>query len=73
MPADFQMSYLEHADIREITEKLQIAESTVKHNAKRAKQYLRKRLKNLYTFSYFPIFRIKDQPTERKNIDHDRF
>lgn len=29
----FKMSYLEHMDIREITEKLQIAESTVKHNA----------------------------------------
>ena len=33
----------EHMDIREITEKLQIAESTVKTQRQRAKQYLRKR------------------------------
>ena len=52
----FKMSYLEHMDIREITEKLQIAESTVKTQRQRAKQYLRKRLKNLYTLVIFLFF-----------------
>lgn len=52
----FKMSYLEHMDIREITEKLQIAESTVKTQRQRAKQYLRKRLKNLYTSVIFLFF-----------------
>ena len=42
--------------IREITEKLQIAESTVKTQRQRAKQYLRKRLKNLYTLVIFLFF-----------------
>ena len=46
----------EHMDIREITEKLQIAESTVKTQRQRAKQYLRKRLKNLYTLVIFLFF-----------------
>ena len=46
----------EHMDIREITGKLQIAESTVKTQRQRAKQYLRKRLKNLYTLVIFLFF-----------------
>ena len=41
---------------QEITEKLQIAESTVKTQRQRAKQYLRKRLKNLYTLVIFLFF-----------------
>lgn len=39
-----------------ITEKLQIAESTVKTQRQRAKQYLRKRLQNLYTLVIFLFF-----------------
>ena len=39
-----------------IEETLQIAESTVKTQRQRAKQYLRKRLKNLYTLVIFLFF-----------------
>ena len=46
----------ENVSEKEITEKLQIAESTVKTQRQRAKQYLRKRLKNLYTLVIFLFF-----------------
>ena len=54
---DFPPKWQEQAEKAEkITEKLQIAESTVKTQRQRAKQYLRKRLKNLYTLVIFLFF-----------------
>ena len=54
---DFPPKWQEQAEKTEkITEKLQIAESTVKTQRQRAKQYLRKRLKNLYTLVIFLFF-----------------
>ena len=44
----FKMSYIDHLDIREITEQLGIAESTVKTQRQRAKKFLRERLQHLY-------------------------
>lgn len=44
----FKMSYIEHLDIREISEKLHIAESTIKTQRQRAKKFLRDRLQDLY-------------------------
>ncbi|MDE6451100.1 MAG: RNA polymerase sigma-70 factor [Odoribacter sp.] len=44
----FKMSYIDHLDIRKISEELNIAESTIKTQRQRAKQFLRKRLQNLY-------------------------
>lgn len=45
----FKMSYLENMDIRQITIQLNLSEATVKTQRQRAKKYLRKRLKNLYS------------------------
>ena len=54
---DFPPKWQEQEEKTEkITEKLQIAESTVKTQRQRAKQYLRKRLKNLYTLVIFLFF-----------------
>ena len=44
----FKLSYIENKDIHEIAEMLHISETTVKTQRQRAKNYLRKRLKNLY-------------------------
>lgn len=44
----FKMSYIDHLDIREITEQLNIAESTVKTQRQRAKKILREQLRHLY-------------------------
>jgi len=44
----FKMSYIDRLDIREITARLNIAESTVKTQRQRAKKFLRERLQHLY-------------------------
>lgn len=44
----FKMSYIEHLDTKQIMERLQIAESTIKTQRRRAKKMLRERLKHLY-------------------------
>ena len=42
------MSYIDHLDIQEITEQLNISKATVKTQRQRAKKFLRERLQNLY-------------------------
>ena len=44
----FKMSYIDHLDIQEITEQLNISKATVKTQRQRAKKFLRERLQNLY-------------------------
>ena len=65
--ADFQNELPgAHGHPGNIQKNYKLPESTVKTQRQRAKQYLPQTLKKLVHFSYFPIFRIKDQPTERK-------
>lgn len=44
----FKMSYIEHLDIKEISSRLQIAETTIKTQRARAKKFLQNRLQHLY-------------------------
>lgn len=49
----FRMSYIDHMSVRDISEKLNIAESTVKTQRQRAKKQLRERLSDLYPILVF--------------------
>lgn len=52
----FKMSYIEHLDIPEIMQRLNIAESTIKTQRQRAKKFLRERLQHLYPLMTFLLF-----------------
>ncbi len=50
------MSYIDHLDIQKISQKLNIAESTIKTQRQRAKKFLRERLQNLYPLAVLLFF-----------------
>lgn len=52
----FKMSYIENKSIQEIVKILGVSEATVKTQRQRAKKYLRKRLKNLFSLAAFLFF-----------------
>ncbi len=52
----FKMSYIDHLDIQKISQKLNIAESTIKTQRQRAKKFLRERLQNLYPLAVLLFF-----------------
>lgn len=52
----FKMSYIEFLDIKTICKQLHIAETTVKTQRRRAKKFLRERLKHLYPVLAFLFF-----------------
>lgn len=54
----FQMSYVERLDVKTISERLGIAQSTVKTQRQRAKKMLRERLRHLYPLAML-IFLMK--------------
>lgn len=52
----FKMSYVDNMDICEISEQLNISESTIKTQRQRAKKYLRERLQNLCPLAFLLFF-----------------
>lgn len=52
----FKMSYIDHLSVKEISQRLRIAESTVKTQRQRAKKQLREALADLYTILAFLFF-----------------